>query len=202
MLRAAGRGALAGLAWGLLARLFMRLIATTPEFTWGGTLSILGLSTLLGHRAGSRRGRSSGAGRSRWWRLAPVPGLVLFMSPGMMLVPGAVLVALALAVRSRVATLLLLLAAVVAVVVPAVGPRRGGGEALTRPSLARSAWRSCSWPSASSGSGSTSGGGAGRRPHRIPLRVPDLRRGCDLRPIRAARFGRRSVTGTRVRETA
>jgi hypothetical protein len=128
MLRAAGRGALAGLAWGLLARLFMRLVATNPEFTWAGTLSILGLSTLLGTGLGLVAGARQD-GRSRWWRLAPVPGLVLFMSPGMVLVPGAVLVAVALAVRSRVATLLLLVAAILAVVVPAVGLDDGDGEA-------------------------------------------------------------------------
>ncbi|TQM64055.1 hypothetical protein [Humibacillus xanthopallidus] len=134
MLRAAGRGALAGLAWGLLARLFMRLIATTPEFTWGGTLAILGLSTLLGTGLGLVVGARLG-GRSRWWRLAPVPGLVLFMGPGMTLVPGAALVALALAVRSRAARVLLLLAALVAVVVPAVGLDGEGGEASPTGSL-------------------------------------------------------------------
>ena len=135
MLRSAARGALAGLAWGLLARLFMRLIATTPEFTWAGTLSILGLSTLLGTGLGLVVGARR-AGRSRWWRLAPVPGLVLFMSPGMTLVPGAVLVALGMAVRSGVAKVLLLLAAVVTVVVPAVGlDGEGGGEASPTSSL-------------------------------------------------------------------
>ena len=120
MLRAAGRGALAGLAWGLLARLFMRLISTTPEFTWSGTLLILGFSTVLGLGLGLVVGARH-AGRSRWWRLAPVPGLVLFASPGLTLVPGAVLVAVALAVRSLLVKGLLLLLAVVAVVVPSRG---------------------------------------------------------------------------------
>ena len=135
MLRAAGRGALTGLAWGLLARLFMRLLATTPEFTWDGTLAILGLSTLLGTGLGLVVGARQ-SGRSRWWRLAPVPGLVLFMSPGMVMVPGGVLVALALAARSRVATLLLLVAALAAVVVPAVVLDDGeGAEASPLASL-------------------------------------------------------------------
>ena len=50
-----------------------------------------------------------------------MPGLVLFASPGLTLVPGAVLVAVALAVRSMLVKALLLLLAVVAVVVPSRG---------------------------------------------------------------------------------
>jgi hypothetical protein len=114
MLAAAGRGALAGVAWGLLARLFMRLIATTPEFTWDGTLAIVGLSMLLGTGIGLVVGART-SGRSRWWRLAPVPGLLLCMGPGLTLVPGAVLVALALAVRSGLVRVVLHLGAVLAV---------------------------------------------------------------------------------------
>jgi len=55
---------LAGLAWGVVARLWMRLVSTDPEFTWGGTLfivlgfGIFGLAqglALAGRRAGWRR---------------------------------------------------------------------------------------------------------------------------------------------------
>ncbi len=41
-------GALAGFTWGVLIRLWMRLISTDPAFTWGGTLYILGAATILG----------------------------------------------------------------------------------------------------------------------------------------------------------
>ncbi|MEO7447473.1 MAG: hypothetical protein ABI336_04295 [Humibacillus sp.] len=120
MLRAAARGAAGGLCWGLLARLFMRLVASTPEFTWGGTLLILGLSTLLGVGLGLVVGARR-SGRSRWWRLAPVPGLVLFLSPGAVLLPGAALVAVAVAVRSARRRAVLLVVAVASVVVLARG---------------------------------------------------------------------------------
>jgi hypothetical protein len=54
----------AGLAWGVVARLWMRFISTDPEFTWSGTLFIIfgfgifGLTqgvALAGRRAGWRR---------------------------------------------------------------------------------------------------------------------------------------------------
>jgi hypothetical protein len=109
MLRAAARGALLGIGWGVLARVFMRLLTTTPEFSWAGTMMILGLSTVLWVGiALVDRGRVTA--RSRWWRLAPVPGLVLFFSPGMLLLPGAVGVALWRALRSRLLGWLFLVA--------------------------------------------------------------------------------------------
>jgi hypothetical protein len=55
---------MAGLAWGVVARVWMRFISTDPEFTWGGTLFIIfgfgifGLTqglALAGRRAGWRR---------------------------------------------------------------------------------------------------------------------------------------------------
>ncbi|HEX6787276.1 MAG TPA: hypothetical protein VF076_08755 [Acidimicrobiales bacterium] len=55
---------LAGLAWGVVARLWMRFISTDPEFTWSGTLFIIfgfgifGLTqgvALAGRRAGWQR---------------------------------------------------------------------------------------------------------------------------------------------------
>jgi hypothetical protein len=57
-------GTLAGLVWGIDARLWMRFISTDPEFTWSGTLFIVigfgiaGLSqsgAYLGRRAGLTR---------------------------------------------------------------------------------------------------------------------------------------------------
>jgi hypothetical protein len=55
---------MAGLVWGVVARLWMRFISTDPEFTWSGTLFIIfgfgifGLTqglALAGRRAGWRR---------------------------------------------------------------------------------------------------------------------------------------------------
>ena len=57
-------GGLAGLAWGVVARLWMRFVSTDHEFTWGGTLFIIfgfgifGLAqgvALAGRRAAWRR---------------------------------------------------------------------------------------------------------------------------------------------------
>jgi hypothetical protein len=84
--RGAGLGFALGAAWGTLARVWMRLITTDPEFSWSGTLMIIGLSAVLGLGVGvvdaARR-----TGRTGFWTLAVVPGLLLFMSPGMLLAP-------------------------------------------------------------------------------------------------------------------
>lgn len=111
MLRALGRGALAGVAWGLLARSFMRLFATDPEFTWSGTLAIVGFSAAFWSGV-ALVGQARREGRSAWWRLAPVPGLVLFMGPGMLLLPGAAGTALWRASRRRPLGLVALLAGI------------------------------------------------------------------------------------------
>lgn len=41
-------GALCGLVWAIVARLWMRFISTDPEFSWGGTSYILLIPTLIG----------------------------------------------------------------------------------------------------------------------------------------------------------
>lgn len=101
MPRAAALGAVTGAGWGVLARIWMRLISANPEFSWAGTLAIIGLAALLGCGVGlvaaSRR-----AGRSLWWTLAVVPGLALFLSPGMLLAPCFLIGALAYARRGRI----------------------------------------------------------------------------------------------------
>jgi hypothetical protein len=99
MLRGLGRGVLIGIVWGVLARLFMRLITTVPEFSWGGTLFIVGLSVVFWGAVGLVRAARTG-GRSRWWRLAGLPAGLLFASLGLLLLPGAALVAAGLAVRA------------------------------------------------------------------------------------------------------
>jgi hypothetical protein len=99
ILRGSALGLALGTAWGVAARIWMRLVSDQPEFSWAGTLGILGLAALLGGLVGGVT-RALREGRSGWWRLAVVPGLVLFMSPGMVLLPGCVLGGIAAARRS------------------------------------------------------------------------------------------------------
>ncbi len=98
--RSAALGLALGAAWGVAARIWMRLISTEPEFSWSGTLLIIGFSALLGLGVGvvhaARR-----TGRSLWWTVAVVPGLILFMSPGMLLAPSFLLGGLARGARGR-----------------------------------------------------------------------------------------------------
>lgn len=91
LLRAAALGAAAGAAWGVTARAWMRLVSTSHEFSWAGTLAIVGLATVLGTGVGL----ASAARRHRGWRrglrLAVVPGLLLFVGQGLPLLPAFVL---------------------------------------------------------------------------------------------------------------
>ena len=86
LLRGAALGLGLGAAWGVLARVWMRLISTDPEFSWSGTLFIVGLAALLGAGVGLVDAALR-AGRSRWWRLAVLPGLLLLLGPGILLAP-------------------------------------------------------------------------------------------------------------------
>lgn len=86
LLRGAAPGLALGAVWGVLARTWMRLISTDPEFSWSGTLIIIALAALLGAGVGLVDAALR-AGRSRWWRLAVVPGLLLFLGPGILLAP-------------------------------------------------------------------------------------------------------------------
>jgi hypothetical protein len=92
--RSGALGALAGTTWGVVARAWMRLISTAPEFSWNGTLAIIGLAALLGAGVGIAyaAGRT---GRSPWFRLSIVPGLALFVSPGFQFAPAFLLGGLA-----------------------------------------------------------------------------------------------------------
>jgi hypothetical protein len=112
------RGAVAGLAlgaaWGVLARVWMRLISDDPEFSWAGTLSIVGLSAVLGLGTGLVRAARQSS-RSRWWTLAVVPGLLLFMSPGMVMAPAFLLGGLARSGRGRAARVIGVAATLVSV---------------------------------------------------------------------------------------
>ncbi len=81
MTRSAVVGAVIGVAVAALARVWMRLIASEPEFTWGGTIAIAAMFTLLGLLSGLV-GAALASGRSGWWRIAALPGLGAFLAQG------------------------------------------------------------------------------------------------------------------------
>ncbi|HWS57672.1 MAG TPA: hypothetical protein VN257_03965 [Actinotalea sp.] len=99
-LRAAAVGVAVGFAWGVVARGSMRLMAATPEFTWSGTLSIVGVATVVGGLVAVVRQQRL-AGRSWWWRLLGLPFILMFAGAGVILVPGVVGVVMLLDRRRR-----------------------------------------------------------------------------------------------------
>lgn len=78
---ALGVAAGAGLVWGIAVRSWMRLIAEDPEFTWTGTIFIVGAATI----AGLGMGVGVAARRNRWrfGKVASVIGGVLVVPLGM-----------------------------------------------------------------------------------------------------------------------
>jgi hypothetical protein len=113
MILTTAKGLVLGALWGVVARVFMRLFAEVREFSWGGTLAIVGVSALMGAALGLVRAARI-SGRRRWWRLAPLPTLVLFAGPGIVLVPGIVAVAASTRLRRRAVRLALASAGVLA----------------------------------------------------------------------------------------
>jgi hypothetical protein len=112
-------GAGIGLAWAVSMRAWMRFITTDPEFTWGGTLAILGASTVVGALLGLARLRRR-AGGAGWWRLSGL-SLGLLGAGGAVMWPSAVLGAMALG-RPRPSWIRVLLGlAAVAAQVPVLG---------------------------------------------------------------------------------
>ena len=87
--RALAAGMLGGALWGVVARVFMRLLSDDPQFSWEGTLGIVGVAALAGASVGLVHAARV-TGRSRWWRLAALPGLLLFAGPGSLLLPTTV----------------------------------------------------------------------------------------------------------------
>jgi hypothetical protein len=120
--RAAAAGLAAGAVWGVAVRLFMRLVTTEkPEFSWVGTLSIIALTAVFGLVVGVAA-QARREGRSRWWLLVAVPGLLLFAGQGAPFAPAFLLGGIALRVAlgsgaSRVRRAAGVLAALVAVTV-------------------------------------------------------------------------------------
>ena len=121
MIRGLGVGALAGAGWGVVARVFMRLLSDDPQFSWAGTLAIVGIAAVTGACVGLVHGARA-SGRSRWWRLAALPGLLLFAGPGSLLVPAAVGMAVVLRARPVLRVLGALLVVVTPVVVVSGSP--------------------------------------------------------------------------------
>lgn len=136
-------GALAGAAWGVVARVFMRLLSDDPQFSWAGTLGILGVAAVAGACVGLVHGARV-SGRSRWWRLAALPGLVLFAGPGSLLAPAMVGMAAVLRGRPVVRVFGALLVVVTPLVVvsgsPPPTPTQQAGLALLVLSAAPLGW--------------------------------------------------------------
>ncbi len=94
-----GGGLIAGTAWGINARLWMRYITTDPEFTWGGTLfivigfAIAGTSQTMAHLA---RRRITTRWKLTLARMATFAGLLpIFVGAGALMAPTVLLGALA-----------------------------------------------------------------------------------------------------------
>ena len=88
--RSAAAGFGLGLLWGITARTWMRLISTEPQFTWAGTATILGFTSITGLTLGILYGVRQ-AGRSRWWRALAVLCLPTFAGAGMVFLPAFLL---------------------------------------------------------------------------------------------------------------
>jgi hypothetical protein len=83
-------GFLLGIAWGVVGRVWMRLISTEPAFSWQGTLLLVGAASLAGAVLGVV-GAARRRGASGWWRLLYVVVPVLFAGAGLPLLPAVVL---------------------------------------------------------------------------------------------------------------
>ncbi len=90
-------GAGIGLAWGVAMRAWMRFISTNPEFSWSGTLFIVGASVIAGSLLGFARLRRWRGGIG-WWRFAAV-SLILLGAGGAVMWPAVILGAIALGRR-------------------------------------------------------------------------------------------------------
>ncbi len=91
-------GGAAGALWGVAVRAWMRVVTEHPEFSWEGTLYIVGASALVGLMAGL-----SIMATTRGWRLGPVVRvlavascILLGVGAGIMMVPTIVLGGVAL----------------------------------------------------------------------------------------------------------
>ena len=99
VIAALGRWLLLGILWGVLGRLFMRLVATNPEFSWAGTSMFVAMGAIVFVLTGLSATAMT-RGWSRWWRLAALPALFIFVGQGLALLPAAVGTFLAVRVRN------------------------------------------------------------------------------------------------------
>lgn len=88
-------GALFGLLWGSGLRAWMRFISTDPEFTWSGTLFIVGATTIAGALTGLAYHRWQ-LGKGSWWRLLALSYLPLGSAAGSVMLPSFVIGGIAL----------------------------------------------------------------------------------------------------------
>ena len=93
---AIAQGAALGLAWGVIARLWMRFISTDPEFSVGGTGYILLAPTIIGIAMGVVRS-SPRPTTSRFFGAASA--ILLGMGGGIVMLPTVLLGALCVAKR-------------------------------------------------------------------------------------------------------
>jgi hypothetical protein len=97
-------GLLAGFAWGIDARVWMRFISTDPEFTWSGTLFIVIAFGIVGlTQSGAYLGRRANLGR-RLMTVLRVVGVIsllpLGFGAGASMLPTIILATLALTQRT------------------------------------------------------------------------------------------------------
>lgn len=95
-------GAVIGLLWGVAMRAWMHYISTDREFSWSGTLFILGASVIVGTALGVARHRRQSGGTG-WWRLS-LASLFLLGAGGAVMWPAVILGAIAIG-RPRPAVL-------------------------------------------------------------------------------------------------
>jgi hypothetical protein len=99
MLGSVGRWITLGMVWGALARFFMRLVSTTPGFSWEGTLAIVAMGAIAFALTGFTA-TAMARGWSGWWRLVAVPALLIFAGQGLAFIPAALGTFVAVRVRN------------------------------------------------------------------------------------------------------
>ena len=83
-------GLLLGVTWGVVARLWMRLISTSPDFSWAGTLGILIAFGIVGVALGVIQAARQRGGTG-WWRVLYVLVPLPFAGAGLPLLPAVVI---------------------------------------------------------------------------------------------------------------